>query len=421
MTDLARVYVATLVAMPDLLDAYRLDPSDLEGDPRALYLGLVAARAAGTVTANAIAIEAQRAGCVRSTEALSALASVLIDPDLGPIVERLKELGAVRRMQADARALTMALERADLGAARVALAKLGNASTGRTGAAIMDFSALVAHTASAISEAAREAGHLIRLGTPSVDRAYRIGPGSMVTIGAQTNVGKTTLAWSWLMDLAKRGVPCGMISVEDPPEDMGAKAIGDIASVNPAHLWQGATQADWDRVRERVASHKGLPVYTAHIPDRGIDSVLATMDAMATSHGCKVVVVDYLQAISHREGPSVRERVDRSLEDLISQAGRSKVGLVLLSQLARPERGNPFREPQLIDLKESGSIENRAQCVVMLWRESDSPGPIRAKVAKAKRQAAGARFALVRHPQHAGLVELSEEDNPDNYRRSFDA
>jgi replicative DNA helicase len=133
------------------------------------------------------------------------------------------------------------------------------------------------------------------------------------------------------------------------------------------------------------------------VSDRSIDGVLSRMEFMVRVRGARLIAVDYLQAIAHRDAPSTRERIDRSLEELIAHAGRLGVPLVLASQLARPDKGNPFREPQLIDLKESGSIENRSAAVVLLWRESDRPGePTRAKVAKVKRRPAGSRFSLVR-------------------------
>ena len=429
-TPLERTYVATCLALPELLDVYRLNPDDFaDDDCKGLVRGLMAVRAKGAkCTDSAVAIEAQRLGLLNSSEALSELAEVEIEPDLEPVAGRLRELAVGRRMLAETAKLRAAYERGDLGAAKACLGRLNMSQDSDTSGRVLDFKGLLEHTLGEITKAASESGALIRLGTPTVDAAYAIGPGSMLCVGAQTNVGKTSLTWAWLMSMAGRGIPCGMISVEDREEDLGAKALGEIAGVNPARLWGGGSADDWARVDAALRRNHALPISTAWVGSRELDGVLARMEFMARVHGSRVIVVDYLQAIAHRAGKDIRQQIDGTLAELISQAGRLNVGLVLCSQLARPDRGNPFKEPNLIDLKESGSIEQRAQCVVLLWRKNDQPGPTLAKVAKAKRQPAGRRFTLGRHPQHAGLVEVDSlgegeghesEDSPSAYRRSM--
>lgn len=424
-----RTYLATVIALPELLDRWRLPPDDFgTTEHRQLATGLVSAAASGRVTDTTVAIAAQKAGLVDAVEHLIGLRSIDVDPDLEPIAERIREVATTRRLTRDADALRAALARGDMAMARVALGRVTMTAQARDPGRVLTFKELLEHTAGEIRNAANESGALVRLGTPTVDAAFRIGPGHMLCVGAQTNVGKTSLTWAWLMSMAQRGIPCGMVSVEDREEDLGAKALGELAGVNPAKLWAGGTSDEWARVASAAKAHATLPISTAWVGTRDLDAVLARMEFMATAHGCRVIVVDYLQAIAHRPGKDTRERTNQTLAELIAQAGRLGVGLVLCSQLARPDRGNPFKEPHLIDLKESGDIENRAQCVVLLWRKNDQPGPVLAKVAKAKRQAAGRRFTLGRHRDHAGLVEIDaleegeghdDEDSPDAYRRSM--
>jgi len=72
----------------------------------------------------------------------------------------------------------------------------------------------------------------------------------------------------------------------------------------------------------------------------------------------------------------------------------------------RPSERKTGQEPTLYWLKESGSIENRAQCVVMLWR--DDQGQMHGRIAKAKRSRSGARFRLMRHERTGLLVQVDE-------------
>lgn len=427
-TEHERTYVASVLAMPELADAYRVQPDDIADDGmRALLGGLGAVRAkGGAITDRSVAIEAQRLGLIESVRAIADLSQVEVECDLEPVAARIRELAVARRMHRDAVRLAAAYERGDVAAASGILGRLALVRSSSDDGRVLDFRGLLEHTLTELAGVAKEAGTLIRLGTPTVDAAYQIGPGSMVCVGAQTNVGKTSLTWAWLMSMAGRGIPCGMISVEDREEDLGAKALGELAGVNPARLWTTWQPEDMAKIDAALRANHSLPISTAWVGSRDLDAVVARMEHMARVCGARVVVVDYLQAIAHRPGKDIRQQIDATLAELISCAGRLKVGLVLCSQLSRPEKGNPFREPQLIDLKESGAIEQRSQCVVLLWRKNDQPGPILAKVAKAKRQPAGRRFTLGRHPSHAGLVEVEamgvgegHEDHVNEYRRSM--
>jgi replicative DNA helicase len=81
---------------------------------------------------------------------------------------------------------------------------------------------------------------------------------------------------------------------------------------------------------------------------------------------------------------------------------------VLASQLRRPER-DTVAEPNVTALKESGTIENRAQAIVLLWRGESDKHLVHAKLAKVKRVASGQKFDLVRNPSTGQLVEQAVE------------
>ena len=254
-------------------------------------------------------------------------------------------------------------------------------------------------TASAIVESVheRESGKLIKLGTPTLDQHYLASPGTMTVVGAATNVGKSSILAAWGMSLGSRGIPTGIVSVEDPLEDFGSKALAALGGLRTEDAWQG--RYDTSSVVDAGSRAGSLPLslHLAVVRSRKIDTVLARMEQLVRGHGARVLIVDYLQAIAHRDGKDLRERTDRTLEELIACAGRLGAHLVLASQLTRISKLEKRREPVLNDLKESGSIENRAAGVVLLWRESDEPGAkTLAKLAKSKRGRAGITWTMER-------------------------
>ena len=401
-----RVYVATVAAMPTAYDSARVPPDDIgNGQLRAILESVLAVHHAGhRVTRTAIRAELERTGRASVIGTLDKLGE--IEPDLAPVAAMVREHATLRRLRAGATRLTNALARGDLAGAREAIASLSLAHDPASDRdPVYSFGELLAHSVEAIQQSSREQaeGGIIRLPVPARE-SIALVPGTLLTLGAQTNVGKSSLINTWLLRLAQRGTPVGLVSVEDPAADWGAKALADLTGINSARMWDGQmSREDWARLSTAAMANRGIPLSMSFVSDRSVDGVLSRMEFMVRVRGAKLIAIDYLQAIAHRDGPSIRERTDRTLEELIAQAGRLGVPLIVASQLARPDKGNPFREPNLIDLKESGSIENRSATVILLWRESDAPGPTLAKVAKVKRKAVGYRFTLTRNA--AGQLE----------------
>jgi replicative DNA helicase len=411
---LERTYVATMLAMPQLLAANRVDADDvIDADSRAVLRAITSLSNAGKrVTHSAVRSWLVQHGGFAAPDAVP-LDLGAIEPDVTPVAEALRSMAKRRKLVDIAQRVTSSLQTGAMEAAKAAIAQLSLEWAESGGAEVFTFRELIEHSMRVISAEAGQKGALIRAGQPTLDEAYKLSPGSLLTIGAQTNVGKSTLIMTWLFDMASRGVPVGLVSVEDPAEDWGAKAIGAISGVNPSAIWGNKLDRSIvDRIADATMRAADYPLSFSYVADRSLDGVLGRMEHLARHHNAQVIAVDYLQAIAHRPGKDIRQRIDSSLEELISQAGRLGVSLILASQLARPDKGNPFREPNMIDLKESGSIENRSQCVVLLWRESDTPGaPILGKIAKAKRQPAGDRFQLVRERGTGLLRELSRRDD----------
>lgn len=408
-----RTYVASVFAQPALADEHRLSPETLSHAPFAIALAVMAKlRMDGQRITPTTLTLALGSSVTNPRELVAELRDAPIDTDLAPVASQIRAAAMCRSMAAGAAALARASERGDLGACRDVIGRLVLAhDAGDQAQPVMTMRELLTTTIEAVSRESsqNDARQQIPVGMPQIDTSYKLSPGQMLVIGAQTNVGKSSLITTWLLSIAKRGTPVGIVTVEDPPEDFGAKILGDLTGINPARMWAGRmSPAEWESLQKRWLAHVDLPLSSAYVGSRSIDDVLARIEFMARVRGVRVVAVDYLQAISHRSGKDLRERIDRSLEELIALCGRLGVALILASQLSRPDKGSPFKEPQLIDLKESGSIENRAQCVVMLWRENDKPNaPVKAKIAKAKRQPAGVRFTLSRDPDTGMLVDAA--------------
>lgn len=256
-------------------------------------------------------------------------------------------------------------------------------------------------------------GDGIRTGWPTLDRHYTVTPGSLLTLGAATNVGKSTVIASWFWTMAQRGTTVGIVSVEDSYADFGVKLLAAGSRTDPSAIWSmSLSQSDMQRIGDTV-SRSRVPLHFAWVMSRQLQTVLDRMEHMAAVCGCKAIAVDFLQAI---QGPSrkwtKREEIDYILEALIAKAGQLRIGLVVASQLVRSSTAEDddgvARKPGITALKESGTIENRSQCVVLLHRERTTDTTIHVRLAKVKRHSAGAEFRVARVGGNGLLYEIEE-------------
>ena len=401
-------YLSSVFVREHALDEAPVLLSDLASPTHQAILGaMMAIRARSEpITCSAVCIELDRAGKRNLRERVVELSSTL---ELDPVshARRIRELAEQRRIVTMA---THAIARAgegDVAAARMALAEVAQGIDPDEDR-ILTFRQMLAEAAEAL--ASQNRGDRYRaLGTPSIDKVFRAGPGDLVIVGAATNVGKSTMVMTWAVDMARRASPVGIISIEDGADDFGSKGLSAISGVSTAALWTGAaTEEDYDQIMRAIDREGDLPISFAKIRSRSVEGVISRMARMVRVNGARVIFVDYLQAIRHRDvGSTTRERVNDTLSTLMAAAAQLECTLVLCSQLRRAE-GSKYHEPHDGELKESGDIENSAQCVVLLWRETDDPkdaryGIVYGKVAKVKRAAAGTRFHM--RLQNGMLIE----------------
>ena len=114
---------------------------------------------------------------------------------------------------------------------------------------------------------------------------------------------------------------------------------------------------------EAAASIAEWPIYVDDRSTLKISELVASARLYIRHHGVRLFVVDYLRLV---EGPGrdLRERISYVADSLRQLAKTERIGVVLLSQLRRPESGINSR-PSMLDLKESGDIEAHSHVVLL--------------------------------------------------------
>jgi len=131
-------------------------------------------------------------------------------------------------------------------------------------------------------------------------------------------------------------------------------------------------EADFQRMGKVFDGIKGDRLFIDDDADRTLINLRSKARRQQMEHGLDLLIVDYLQLIEVT-GPVVKEnrvqqisQISRQLKQL---ARELQVPIIALSQLSRNVENRPDKRPQLSDLRESGSIEQDADTVLMLYRE----------------------------------------------------
>lgn len=220
-----------------------------------------------------------------------------------------------------------------------------------------------------------------------VASTVRLRPGTCLVLGAPTNVGKTSLLAHFLRTAALSGHGAALVSCEDTEEHIAIKWVAEDAEISATALARvqlyGGEQERIMHARER---HRERMLRVVHVRDRKLAGVLAGI-RQAAAQGCQVVGIDYLTAIAHHApGQTRRDAVDHVLSEILGCAYGLGLAVILVSQYAREDKERVARRmPKLADLKESGTIENAATYVILLWRWEDKDGAqVEGVVAKVK-------------------------------------
>jgi replicative DNA helicase len=227
-----------------------------------------------------------------------------------------------------------------------------------------------------LAEAAyQRQGGLAGISTGLIDLDQRLGglaPSDLLILAGRPSMGKTALATNIAFNAARAGAKVGFFSLEMSGDQLGLRILADVAGISSDRIRKGRIDMhEYAALRDAREEIANLPL---HIDETGAIS-LARLTARARrlqrKHGLDLIIVDYLQLITMGGKTDNRTvEVGAIAAGLKALAKDLKVPVVALSQLSRKVEERPDKRPQLADLRESGSIEQDADVVLFVYRES---------------------------------------------------
>ena len=210
----------------------------------------------------------------------------------------------------------------------------------------------------------------------------------LIIIGARPSIGKTALALSMMQHICiERKIPTGFFSLEMPYTSIGMRFLSQEARVSMSKIRSGMLKIDdIKKIQEAASRWYEAPFRIVDTPNMRLLDLRAMARRMVHNFGVKIIFIDYIGLITV-EDPSapVYEQVSEISKSLKALARELDIPIVALCQVARDAEG---QEPNLAQLRGSGSIEQDADVVMFLHRDrlKEEVGSQEAKIILAKQR-----------------------------------
>jgi replicative DNA helicase len=221
-------------------------------------------------------------------------------------------------------------------------------------------------------------GTLTGIGTGFVDldkMTTGLHGGEMIVIAARPSVGKTSLAMNIAEHVAiDQQLPVGVFSLEMTAESLVLRMLCSRARVNLRNVREGfLTERDFPKLTNAAGKVSNAPFFIDDSSGLSILQLRAKARRMFQQYGIKLFVIDYLQLIhsTSRRAENRQQEIADISNGIKSLAKELNVPVIVLSQLNREVEREKGRPPRLSDLRESGSIEQDADLVGLLYRPVD--------------------------------------------------
>jgi replicative DNA helicase len=204
----------------------------------------------------------------------------------------------------------------------------------------------------------------------------------------------------------KHQLPSIVFSLEMSKSEIVMRLLSAEAKIKLADMRSGRmTDDDWTRLARRMSEISEAPLYIDDSPNLTMMEIRAKARRLHQKAGLRLIVLDYLQLMtSGKKVESRQQEVSEFSRQIKLLAKELEVPVVAMSQLNRGPEQRTDKKPMLADLRESGSIEQDADMVILLHRpdafESDDPRGGEADLIIAKHRAGPTRTVTVAHQLH---------------------
>lgn len=230
--------------------------------------------------------------------------------------------------------------------------------------------------------------------------------GQLVILAARPSVGKTALMLQLARAAARGGNAAQIFSIEMPAEELGERMLFSTGEVRPYAYHHG--EVEWRAYDRGEQTLLPLEIYINDFTN-SLDGIVARMTQAVKKGRCKIVFIDYLGLMADAlnfGNAKLYQVIGRITGTLKAVSKRLQVPIILLCQLNR-DQAREGRAPELYDLRDSGSIEQDADVVLMLENDIEH-GRLKAHLRKNRSGKKEITFVMIPNDTFSAFTE----DNP---------
>jgi replicative DNA helicase len=198
-------------------------------------------------------------------------------------------------------------------------------------------------------------------------------PSDLIIIAARPGMGKTAFVISMAKNMAiDFGHPVALFSLEMSSVQLITRMISSETGLTSEKLRKGNLEPhEWEQLNVKVKNLTDSPIFIDDTPSLSIFDLRAKARRLASQHGIKIIVIDYLQLMTAGGAANGNREQEISMisRNLKALAKELNIPVIALSQLSRAvETRGGSKRPLLSDLRESGAIEQDADIVSFIFR-----------------------------------------------------
>ena len=232
-------------------------------------------------------------------------------------------------------------------------------------------------------------------------------PGQMIIVAARPGIGKSTLA----LDIARHAAvkhhkTAVIFSLEMSKTEITMRLLSAEAGIRLSQMRSGSmSEQDWQKIVRRMTEISDAPLFIDDSPNMTMMEIRAKARRLKQRNDLKLIVVDYLQLMtSGKRVESRQQEVSEFSRQMKLLAKELEVPVIAISQLNRGPEQRTDKRPMLSDLRESGSLEQDADMVILVHRpdawEADDPRAGEADLIIAKHRNGPTTTVAVAHQLH---------------------
>ncbi|RIJ76165.1 replicative DNA helicase [Nakamurella silvestris] len=242
-------------------------------------------------------------------------------------------------------------------------------------------------------------------------------PGQMIIIAARPGVGKSTFALDVARNASvKHGLTSCIFSLEMSKTEITMRLLSAEAGIKLGQMRAGTmSEHDWQKIVRRMSEISDAPLFIDDSPNMTMMEIRAKARRLKQRNDLRLIVLDYLQLMSSgKKVESRQQEVSEFSRQMKLLAKELEVPVIAISQLNRGPEQRTDKKPMLSDLRESGSLEQDADMVILVNRpdawESEDPRAGEADLIIAKHRNGPTTTIAVAHQLHySRFIDLAPQ------------